>query len=139
MSLCLFGCPFARLRHDALHLIPVLVCECQHLCFCFNILSLKRYELLHIQTKKYKQKYFISDSPFHQFMSSILPLQTSLSLSAKTSLPWHEGSRVVSRGYTTRRSSLPARSKRALTRLARLLNMTTTGDYCPASIPGATQ
>ena len=51
----------------------------------------------------------------------------SLSLSVKTSLSCHEGSRAVSRRYTTRRSSLLAKSKRALTRLARLLNMTTTG------------
>jgi len=61
-------------------------------------------------------------------MIYILPMQMRLSLPVKTSLPWHEGSRAVSRGYTTRRSSLLARSKRVLTRLARPLNMTTTGD-----------
>ena len=109
----------------------------------FIILSLKKNTSFRITNKQYKQKNIISDPPFHQFRSSILPLQISLylslSLSAKTSLPRHEGSRVVSREYMTRRSSLPARSKRALTRPARPLNMTTTGDHCPASIPGATQ
>lgn len=45
------------------------------------IFSLKRYKLSHIQTKSTNKKYIISDPPFHQFMSSILPLQVSLSLS----------------------------------------------------------
>ena len=145
MLLCLFGCPLQGCVMTLCTSYLFWFVNVNTYISVFIILSLKKNTSFRITNKQYKQKNIISDPPFHQFRSSILPLQISLSLSlslslsAKTSLPRHEGSRVVSRGYTTRRSSLPAWSKRALTRPARLLNMTTTGDYCPASIPGATQ